>query len=463
MKETLNLSNYQKLNTSTATVELNSIKEDLILTIETSQINDDTGKLSEILLTTRAKEELNIKWLTPTSTSICFGNLLQNESETSTLEILEKVATNKLIPIFSIYPFQRKLGFSTFTWKKWSKIGQFIPRLFITRKERDSKQFTMVKLSLNSDQTNLRFDRAEQEISFNNIFHQENVRETTSKKEDWIKNLNKTLSLLKNEESNLSKVVMANTKDLVSKDPFDHLSLFNFLSGIHDSSKLTHFYLEDGPLSFMGFSPENLLLKNGNQISIDAIAGTRPRSKTKEKDLKLEQELRNSDKEQREHQEVIDSIAACTQTYGTITVQPQEVLKLSGLQHLKTPLKISSKEELNTDIMKLVRLLHPTPAVGGSPTVEAMELIDQLESFERGLYAGTLGLSYGEETRFIVAIRSLLAINNIRVTLYAGAGIVNGSEVTKEWDELETKFNSFFPSSLISNEKNSKEHSQAFL
>ncbi|MGS0727342.1 chorismate-binding protein, partial [Shewanella sp. 0m-11] len=87
---------------------------------------------------------------------------------------------------------------------------------------------------------------------------------------------------------------------------------------------------------------------------------------------------------------------------------------------------------------QLIQALHPTPAVGGLPKESAMNFIRQQEGYVRGWYAGACGYFNKHESEFAVAIRSAL-IEPGRINLFAGAGIVAGSEADKEWTELENK------------------------
>ena len=91
---------------------------------------------------------------------------------------------------------------------------------------------------------------------------------------------------------------------------------------------------------------------------------------------------------------------------------------------------------------KIIDRLHPTPAVGGSPRREAIDRIGELETFDRGWYAGPVGWVSKSAAEFCVAIRSAQIVRN-RLNVYAGAGIVPGSEAEKEWEEIENKIASF--------------------
>ena len=90
----------------------------------------------------------------------------------------------------------------------------------------------------------------------------------------------------------------------------------------------------------------------------------------------------------------------------------------------------------------LVALLHPTPAVAGAPVAEAIEALRDFEPFDRGLYAGAVGIVSSDGAEISVAIRSA-RIDGDRLTAYAGAGIVEGSDAAEEWRETGHKLLAF--------------------
>ena len=91
---------------------------------------------------------------------------------------------------------------------------------------------------------------------------------------------------------------------------------------------------------------------------------------------------------------------------------------------------------------EIIHKLHPTPAVGGYPKKQALEAIEEIEPFERGWYAAPVGWVGYDRAEFAVAIRSSLIVKN-KVALFAGAGIVSGSQPEAEWEELENKIRNF--------------------
>jgi menaquinone-specific isochorismate synthase len=120
----------------------------------------------------------------------------------------------------------------------------------------------------------------------------------------------------------------------------------------------------------------------------------------------------------------------------TSRVGDTSVMKLSQLQHLWTPITGILKEGIGDD--RLLDILHPTPAMGGTPRREAMEMIRRLEPFDRGLYAAPWGFGSSAGIEYAVTIRSALVVDDV-VSVFAGAGIVAGSDPDQEWRELDSK------------------------
>ncbi|MEA5508369.1 isochorismate synthase [Crocosphaera sp. UHCC 0190] len=234
------------------------------------------------------------------------------------------------------------------------------------------------------------------------------------------------------------KLVLAHALDLKSPTDF---SLINCLNNLRISYPDCYvFALNNGQGNcFIGASPERLISIQNQQLVTDALAGSAPRGKTKKLDDDLGQNLLKSDKERREHQVVIDCITNRLLGLGlTPQISPLKLLKLSNIQHLWTPIYTQLSPEIHP--LEIVAKLHPTPAVSGFPTEITCEEIRRYETFERGLYAAPLGwIDYQGNSEFVVGIRSALISGN-HARLYAGAGIVEGSEPHKELAEIQLKF-----------------------
>ena len=196
----------------------------------------------------------------------------------------------------------------------------------------------------------------------------------------------------------------------------------------------------EGSRTFFGASPEMLVRVEGESVETVALAGTRPRSEDPVEDARLADELRTSPKEQHEHQVVIDSIRRALGDSGVRLdpAPPTKVLQLPGIQHLRTP--VSGRRDESIGVLDLVDRLHPTPAVGGQPQADALEWIREHESLDRGWYAAPVGWTDIEGNgEFRVGLRSGLHGPD-RTLLFAGCGIVAGSDPDEELAETMTKF-----------------------
>lgn len=236
----------------------------------------------------------------------------------------------------------------------------------------------------------------------------------------------------------LSKIVLAHAIDIRSPIPFRLIDSLSNLRRLHPDCHV--FLVSNGKgQHFMGASPERLMSISDRQLATDALAGSAPRGKTPIEDADLANRLIASEKERREHRFVIDFI---TQRLTELGLTPQllsapQLLQLSNIQHLWTP--IAAKVPPNIHPLDIVAALHPTPAVAGDPCEVACQEIQRYEAFERGPYAAPLGwVDRNGNSEFIVGIRSALIAGD-RARLYAGAGIVSGSNPDKELAEIQLK------------------------
>jgi menaquinone-specific isochorismate synthase len=240
------------------------------------------------------------------------------------------------------------------------------------------------------------------------------------------------------ESQYFSKIVLSQAINVISQTPF---SLIDSLNNLRLSYPDCYVFStsNDKGQNFIGASPERLISIHNNQLLTDALAGSAPRGKTEAADAKLAQELLESEKDIREHQVVIDFII---DRLSKLDITPDfspipRLLQLSNIQHLWTP--ITARIPADIHLLKILAQLHPTPAVAGVPRDIALEQIRRCESCDRSLYAAPLGwIDARGNGEFAVGIRSAL-IDGDRAILYAGAGIVAGSEPEKELAEIQLK------------------------
>jgi menaquinone-specific isochorismate synthase len=236
----------------------------------------------------------------------------------------------------------------------------------------------------------------------------------------------------------VQKIVLAHALDWGNVEPFQPLAALGRLRQRYPDCHIFSLGQGDGK-TFMGASPERLLSLTHGQLITDALAGSAPRGVTPHQDDRLAQELCSNPKEQGEHRLVVDFLARQLQAVG---LRPQYqhwpgVRRLSNIQHLHTPMRARVTGHVHP--LHIVEALHPTPAVAGVPTREACDQILRFEDFDRGLYAAPVGwVGANGDSEFIVGIRSAL-VAKTQVRLYAGAGIVAGSDPNREWAEIKLK------------------------
>jgi menaquinone-specific isochorismate synthase len=199
------------------------------------------------------------------------------------------------------------------------------------------------------------------------------------------------------------------------------------------------FIFKSGESVFIGASPEKLISVKEDMAFCHAIAGSIRRGNTSDEDKQLEKQLLTSGKNLSEHNFVIEHIRSALEPFcRSVAVDSHRTIKkLSNIQHIYTG--IEGKLANNGSLFDLLNVLHPTPAVGGIPVKESMDMIKQLESYDRGWYAGFLGWITPEWSgEFFVSIRSAL-LKNDKLYAFAGSGIVVDSDPGAEYEETETK------------------------
>ena len=240
------------------------------------------------------------------------------------------------------------------------------------------------------------------------------------------------------ESQYFSKIVLSQTINVISQTPFSLIDSLNNLRLTYPGCYV--FSTSNGKgQNFIGASPERLISIDNNQLVTDALAGSAPRGKSEVEDANLGKGLLNSEKDLREHQVVIDFIVDRLSKLGInpdLSPVPR-LLQLSNIQHLWTPIRARIPRDIH--LLKILAQLHPTPAVAGVPRDIALQQIRGCESCDRSLYAAPIGwIDRTGNGEFAVGIRSAL-IDGDRAILYAGAGIVAGSEPEKELAEIQLK------------------------
>jgi menaquinone-specific isochorismate synthase len=190
--------------------------------------------------------------------------------------------------------------------------------------------------------------------------------------------------------------------------------------------------------AFLGATPERLAHVQDRNIRCDCLAGTAARGGDPIEDAQRAVDLLASEKDLREHRFVRDGIldALRPHTVWLETTARPEVLYLARLLHLESPVRGFLKAGVSFgDVLKS---LHPTPAVGGSPRDLAVPLIRGLEGRPRGWYAGPIGWVSSSSMDLAVGIRSAV-VRGPALIVTGGAGIVAGSDPAAEWEETARK------------------------
>lgn len=249
-----------------------------------------------------------------------------------------------------------------------------------------------------------------------------------------------TLALDEIDRGLYEKIVLARSRELIFSGPCRPLSTLHGLRSRFANCYAFSIQNEAGE-SFIGATPERLVRVEQGKLVTEAIAGSTPRGADPAEDAALAKGLLESEKDQREHRHVVDSIVRRLESLG---LKPEaaaspRLLNLANVRHLWTPVSADLPESAH--ILDFVAELHPTPAVGGTPRDTALARILELEGESRSLYAGLVGwFNHLGEGEFSVAIRSAWVHSN-KARLYAGAGIVHGSDPEKEYAETEVKMN----------------------
>lgn len=198
--------------------------------------------------------------------------------------------------------------------------------------------------------------------------------------------------------------------------------------------------------AFVGASPELLVRRSGGVAATVALAGSTRRSGDPAVDEHLGEQLLRSDKDRSEHRIVVRRISRRLAPYSVwVEAAPEPVvIKVANVQHLATPIHAQLVESRSA--LELAGLLHPTPAVGPEPRGAAGDrAIGELEGMERGWYAGPLGwMDASADGEFCVALRAAL-LRDRDAHLFAGAGIVAGSDPVAELAETEIKLGALLP------------------
>ncbi|MGN6662742.1 MAG: isochorismate synthase [Solirubrobacterales bacterium] len=245
------------------------------------------------------------------------------------------------------------------------------------------------------------------------------------------------------EAGEMSKVVLAREVIVGAAAAHDPAALFGALR--EQFPACFCFCCGTPEAAFVGASPELLVRRAGAGVSTVALAGSTRRSSDPAVDDHLGEQLLRSDKDRREQRIVAERIVRALRPHAVwvqAAAEP-EIVKVANIQHLATPV-IAQLAEPHSAI-EMAGLLHPTPAVGGEPWPDAAAAIADLEGMDRGWYAAPVGwMDATEDGEFCVALRSAL-LRDREAHLFAGVGVVAGSDPAAELAETEVKLGALLP------------------
>ena len=237
------------------------------------------------------------------------------------------------------------------------------------------------------------------------------------------------------------------SRRLYTESKIDPMAIYEVLRVLNPSQYMYNISFED--IKIIGSSPEALISKNKDVLNTVPIAGTIRRGKTTEEDLKLENELLNDPKEQAEHIMLVDlarndlakvSYPGSVDTYELLTIQ-----KYQKVQHIVS--KVRSRSPL--DGYEVLKSVFPAGTLSGAPKHRAMQIIQELETENRGPYGGGVGyFSFNGDMAFAIAIRTLFGMNSTYFA-QAGGGIVADSQPHEEFMETYNKLYSVLKSIKI--------------
>lgn len=239
------------------------------------------------------------------------------------------------------------------------------------------------------------------------------------------------------DRGSVEKVVLAREVTLRARGEIDETSIIARLREGYPDCTVFAFRREGS--SFIGATPERLVRVERGNVRATCLAGSAPRGATADDDEAVGAALLADAKERREHRLVVDMIAEALMPLCRDLDVPADprLMRMPNVQHLYTPVEGTLVRDVG--VLELVERLHPTPAVGGIPLIEALRLIREHEPFDRGWYAGPVGwVDANGDGEFAVAIRSAL-IDGYDARLYAGCGIVAGSDPRREYEESTMK------------------------
>ncbi len=238
-------------------------------------------------------------------------------------------------------------------------------------------------------------------------------------------------------DGDIMQVVLSQRMSMPFSD--SPLSLYRALRSLNPSPYMFYYHFDD--FHVVGASPEILVRREDDTITVRPIAGTRPRGKSREEDQVLAEELLADPKEIAEHVMLMDlgrnDVGRVADTGSVRITDNMAIERYSHVMHIVSSVEGTVKPGVsNIDILKAA---FPAGTLSGAPKVRAMEIIDEFEPSKRGVYGGAVGyLGFTGDMDMAIAIRTAV-IKNDTLYVQAGAGIVADSVPESEWQETQNK------------------------
>ncbi len=254
-------------------------------------------------------------------------------------------------------------------------------------------------------------------------------------REDFLKSVRQAKEYIRDGE--IIQVVLSNRARVrTERTPSE---VYRLLRALNPSPYM--FLLGMGDLSVVGSSPEVLVRLEGGLVQLRPIAGTRPRGANGDEDRRLEAELLSDPKEIAEHVMLVDlgrNDVGRVADWGTVKVDElMGVERYSHVMHIVS--NVVGKLRKGLDAFDVLRACFPAGTLTGAPKVRAMEIIEELEPFRRGIYGGAVGyVDLQGNMDFCITIRTIV-MRGKEALVQAGAGIVADSDPEKEWEEIRSK------------------------
>lgn len=231
--------------------------------------------------------------------------------------------------------------------------------------------------------------------------------------------------------------------------PRSAIHLYRALRTVNPSPYM--FLFETDEFALVGASPEVHVRLTGDRVEIKPIAGTRPRGRNADEDRAMEAELLADEKERAEHLMLVDlarnDIGRVCRT-GSVSVENfMHVDRYSHVMHIVSDVSGTIRPDCNA--FDLLRATFPAGTISGAPKIRAMQIVNELEPVQRGPYSGALGyFSYDGNHDSCIAIRTAV-LENGKIHIQAGAGIVADSDPAAEYEETVNKAKGLFKAVIL--------------